>query len=118
MAESLAQCREFLRSAPDDLSVMNMAAWIEATCPDASLRKGTEAVRLAQRAVELSGGREPMLLDTLAAANAEIGRFADAIRVARQAAALAAADHQTALAAAIQARIALYEAGLPFREAR
>ena len=49
-----------------------------ATDPDPSVRNGSEAVRLAERAVQLTGAREPTLLDTLAAAYAEAGRFQEA----------------------------------------
>ena len=60
-------------------------AWLLATNPNASFRNGAEAVALAKRAVELSGGSEPMFLDTVAAAYAEAGRFPEALRTARQA---------------------------------
>ena len=71
------------------------SAWMLATNPNASVRNGAEAVELAQRAVELSGGREPAILDTLAAAYAEAGRFPEAVKTAQRAAALASARGDT-----------------------
>ena len=46
-----------------------------ATCPQASLRNGIEAVKLAERANQLAGGKNPAVLCTLAAAYAEAGNF-------------------------------------------
>jgi Flp pilus assembly protein TadD len=90
-------------------------AYMLATNPNASIRNGAEAVTLAKRAVELSGGREPAFLDTLAAAYAEAGQFTDAVRTARQAADLAAQQNKAALAESLRGKIPLYEAGTPFR---
>ena len=54
-------------------------AWLRATCPKASLRNAAEAVECAERANQLCGGRQPNVLDALAAAYAEAGRFPDAL---------------------------------------
>ena len=78
--KALARQRESLRSRPNDLALLNDAAWTLATNPNASLRNGAEAVELAQRAVKLSGGQDPAILATLAAAYAEAGRFSDAVQ--------------------------------------
>jgi len=55
-----------------------------ATAPDASLRNGTRAVELAERALKLAGGINPILYRTLAAAYAESARFDDAIATAER----------------------------------
>jgi Flp pilus assembly protein TadD len=72
------------------------------------------AVRLAESACALTDYANPQYLDTLAAAYAEAGRFADAGRVARQAIGLAGNDAETA--ATLRRRLALYEAERPYRE--
>ena len=82
--KALAERRESLRSRPDDVALLNETAWMLATNPNASIRNGAEAVELAQRAVQLSDGREPAILGTLAAAYAEAGRFSEAVQTARQ----------------------------------
>jgi tetratricopeptide (TPR) repeat protein len=52
-------------------------------------RDGAQAVALAERAVRLTGGRQPAVLDALAAAYAEAGRFSEAVDIAGQALQLA-----------------------------
>ena len=115
MLKALAERRESLRSRPDDIALLNDTAWVLATNPNASIRNGAEAVELAQRAVQLSDGREPAVLGTLAAAYAEAGRFAEAVKTAEQALALAASQNNAALAETLHARIKLYQAGSPYR---
>lgn len=65
---------------PADALALNNMAWLRATCPDAAVRDGKEAVKLAKRACELTGTREGMFLDTLAAAHAEAGDFVAAVK--------------------------------------
>ena len=95
---------------------MNQLAWALATCPEPSIRDGAKAVELAQRAVDLSDGREPAVLDTLAAAYAEAGRFPLAVETAERARKLAAAQNNTVLADKLGARIKLYQSDAPYRE--
>jgi tetratricopeptide (TPR) repeat protein len=116
--EALAEWREALRIRPSDVTLLNDTAWVLATCPDASVRNGAEAVELARQALRLSDGREPIILDTLAAAYAEAGRFPEAVQTARKALNLAAQLKQRELVESIRAKIPLYEAGTPFRETR
>ena len=115
MSKGLAARRESIRSRPDDVTLLNETAWVLATNPNASIRNAAQAVELAQRAVRLSGAPEAAVLDTLAAAYAEAGRFPDALQTARKAAELAARQNNHSLAESIKAKIPLYEAGTPFR---
>jgi Flp pilus assembly protein TadD len=71
-------------------------------------------VALAQQAVQLSGGKSPEILDTLAAAYAEAGRFPEAVETDRQALDLSIAQNNKPLAEAIQTRLKLYEANSPY----
>jgi protein O-mannosyl-transferase len=114
--KALAGRRELLRSRPDDVTLLNETAWTLATNPNASIRNGTEAVELAQWAARISDEREPAILGTLAAAQAEAGRFSQAVKTARKAAELAARQNNRPLAESINVEISLYEAGTPFRE--
>ena len=114
--KTLAKRREAMRLQPNDAALLNDTAWMLATNPNASVRNGTEAVELAERALKLSGGNEPAILGTLAAAYAEAGRFPEAAATARKALELARQQNKRALADALRARIALYEAGKPYHE--
>jgi len=113
-SEALMQWRAGLHIDPEDLPLLGQAAWVLATNPESSVRNGEEAVELATRAVKLSSGKDPAALDTLGAALAEAGRFAEAVDTARQALALAPEP----LADEVKARIALYEAKQAFRDAQ
>ena len=70
---------------------------------------------LAQRAVELSKGGDPAILDVLAAAYAESGNYAKASETDRRALELTAKQNQAGLSRTLQDRIALYDSGKPFR---
>jgi tetratricopeptide (TPR) repeat protein len=80
------------------------------------LRNGAEAIQLAERANQFTGGTRPDVLDALAEAYAEAGLFPEALQTARQALELAARQRNRALADAVRARLALYEAGQPYRQ--
>jgi tetratricopeptide (TPR) repeat protein len=116
VADALAQWREALRVRPDYLPALSEAAHVLAASAEASVRNGPEAVKLAERAVQLSGGRDAMYLDTLAAAYAEAGRFDDAVETARRGLEIATRQNQQPLREGLAARIRLYEAGKPYRD--
>jgi cytochrome c-type biogenesis protein CcmH/NrfG len=88
-------------------------AWMLATWPDASIRDGNKAVVLAEKANELSGGADPQVLRTLAAAYAETGRFPEAVSTAQKA--LELAQSNTALVSELQKEIGLYQNHSPCR---
>jgi tetratricopeptide (TPR) repeat protein len=108
--------QQALQIKPDQLYVLNNLAWLLATTADASLRDGAKAVALAKRADQLSGGGDPMILHTLAAACAETGSYELAAATARRGLELAVAQKNDALAATLQKEIKLYESGSPARD--
>jgi tetratricopeptide (TPR) repeat protein len=83
--DGLQRLREIAGNAPDSPRMLDELAWLLATYPDSKLRDGTEAVRLAERACDLTERRIPALLDTLAAAYAETGDFPRAVAAGEQA---------------------------------
>jgi len=91
-------------------------AWVLATGPEASVRNGAQAIELAQRANQLSGGQDPLILRTLAAAYAESGRFAEAITTAQQALRLAVSSPTPCKPACFDPSYKLYHAGSPLRD--
>jgi tetratricopeptide (TPR) repeat protein len=115
-AEAVAQFEKILELDPKHIASQNNLAWLLATCPDNSVRNGNKAVELAQQAVQLSRGRSPEVLDTLAAAYAEAGRFPEAIETARQASDLSTALNNKPLAEAIQTQLHFYETNSPYHE--
>ena len=75
-----------------------------------------KAIVLAGAALEYSGPRRSWVLDTLAAAHAELGQFASATNFANQAASWARSANDPALAAEISRRLELYRQRKPYRE--
>ncbi|MGO9108231.1 MAG: tetratricopeptide repeat protein [Thermoguttaceae bacterium] len=114
--EAMAEFREILRQDPKNQNALNSLAWIEATHADAAIRHGKDALELAQKAVGLQKNDVPELLDTLAAAYAEAGRFEEAVVTARKAKKAAQQRTDRALLDGIDARLKLYESGKPYRE--
>lgn len=80
-AAAHADYRAALRAAPRSVAVQIALAWLLATCPDDELRNGEAAVTLAERAAQTDNYADPLILNTLAAALAEAGEFAEAVRV-------------------------------------
>ena len=107
-----------LKAQPDWPESLNNLAWILAANPDASLRNGTEAVALAERACKLTGYKEGIFVGTLAAAYAEAGRFQDAVNLAEKAHSLALAAGQKEIAQKNQELLELYRAGRAYHEAQ
>jgi len=107
-----------LQISPDNLAALSNLAWLLATSADPSLRNGSEAVRLAERAESASSRSEthPTILRILAAAYAEAGQFAAAKETARNGLQAANMQGNTALADALQSDLALYDLGLPFHK--
>ncbi|REJ97421.1 MAG: hypothetical protein DWQ35_02365 [Planctomycetota bacterium] len=97
-------------------------AWLMATSPDDQMRNGEEAVRWAKRVVDVTARRQPGPLWTLAAAYAEVGRFEEAITVAKEAQTLIEnfnlpAAQKDEMLGRLDEQIEFYARGEPYREA-
>lgn len=115
--EAAAHYQRSLQSFQDVPAALNNLAWILATYPDPEVRNGAEAVNLAERACKLTDYKQPIVVGTLAAAYAEVGRFADAIATAEKARVLAEAEQADDLVAKNVKLLELYRAGKPYRDA-
>lgn len=115
-AAAIEHYRKSLLAQPDKIEALNNLAWLLATDPRPEIRNGAEAVRLGERACELTSQRAPVLLGTLAAAYAEAGRFADSVRTAEKARDLATAAGQKTVADRNTQLLELYRAGKPWHE--
>jgi len=70
---------------PGDAEAYNSLGWLLATCPDPSVRNGSEAVKLASKACELSHWQKWYCVGTLAAAYAASNNFEQADKYQQQA---------------------------------
>jgi tetratricopeptide (TPR) repeat protein len=113
--EAIAHVDKALQLQPSSLSHQNNLAWMLATAPEPSLRNGPRALALAMKANQATGGSNPNVIQTLAAAYAEAGQFADAVRTVLQA--LAMAEANTAQADELRRELKLYQTGRPFEAA-
>ena len=82
-----------------------------AACPRAEYRDGARAVELARRGCELTNWQDPNILDTLASAYAECGRFEEAVAWAIKSLELADADIKEAVCRHVE----LFRKGRPAR---
>ena len=112
---ALVHHRKVVDLQPRSISALNALAWLLATCPEASVRDGGEAVELAMRAAQFSGGTDPQTLDTLAAAYAETGEFERAIETSRRALTLVGRQNAE-LVEEIEARQRLYRSRKAYRD--
>ena len=114
IGNAIEQYKKTPEIAPRSVPALNNLAWILATYSEPAFRDGTKALELAQRANELSGRNNPIILRTLAAAHANVGQFSTAVEVGQLA--LSLTDRQSPLASALQRELAGYKASEPYRE--
>lgn len=103
-----------LETQPDYPNLLNSAAWLFATCPDAKYRDGNKAVEFAEKSNRAWEGKSSETLDILAAAYAEFGEFDKAVSVQKNAIELLK-PNLAEKKKQMQARLKLYEAKKPFR---
>lgn len=108
-AEAIDALRRGAESNPDDLELRLRLAWFLATAPDDRVRDGATAVSVCESIVASMQAPTAAVLDVLAASYAEIGRFDDAVQIARRALDLCGSDMR--LAERISARLTNYGAG-------
>ena len=114
VSNGLWHFQKAVRLAPDSPLALNGLAWFLATWPDATVRNGPEAVRLAEHACAVTGRRNPELLDTLAVAYAEAGRFPEAINATQEAIALARTAGDEAAVNQAENLLGFFQLGRPF----
>lgn len=115
--DALAYFRRLIHSYPDRGDLLNNVAWILATA-EWSPAPPAEAIEIAQRALALAPAPHPVLLDTLAVAQANAGNFAAASRTTRQALALIPDTEPHAnFRRNLLLRLQQYQKQKPYREA-
>lgn len=114
-AEGLKFYLNALQNGTSDPVVMNNVAWQMATNKDPKIRNGDLAVKWAEKAVEVTKGREATYFDTLAAAYAEKGRFPEALKTVEKGLEIAKATGDQAAMKDLLRGKQLYSRNLPHR---
>jgi tetratricopeptide (TPR) repeat protein len=99
---------------PADPTTLNDLAWMLATSKDSRVRDGRRAVAIAKRACTLSNWKNAFSIDTLAAASATAGNFADAVKYQQLAISLLDADDRKTQQAGMEQRLRQYSSGQAF----
>ncbi len=110
-AAAVADYQKALELAPAEAHVYNQLAWMLAACPQPEYRDGSRAVELARRGCELTSWQDANVLDTLASAYAECGRFDEAVTWAEKSLELANAEIKDVVSGHVQ----LFRDGRPAR---
>jgi len=108
--EAIAAWRQSLSFDPDSADAANNIAWVRATAAEADLRDGKEALELAQRALQI-GGENAVVLRTLAAAQAENGKFAEAIATCGRGQELSERNGDSAMTESLRACMESFQRG-------
>ena len=112
--KAIADYSEAIRLDPKLVNAWNNRAWEEATAQEDRTRNGKKALADANKALELAGSEDdPTILTTLAAANAEAGDFANAVKWHARAVELASSAAQKS---DWQARLELYRNRQAYRD--
>ncbi len=116
-AEAAAAFRRAIDIEPNSPTSLQFLSWLRSTSPDASLRNGREALDLAQRLMRLLPPNSADGHRIIAAAHAELGDFAEAVKEVAEAERLArAAGADGEPLAALQKQRAAYEQGKAWHE--
>lgn len=112
IADAIGRFKRAVQLNNDWPAALTDLAWLLAVANDDSLREPLVSVRLAERAVALTGREDPRSLDVLGAAYASAGEFDRAVAAADAALALAPSN-----TAPIAGRRDLYRLQRPYRMA-
>lgn len=113
--DAVTLLRLLRRRDPADDDVASLLVWVLATAPDSAVRDGPEAVTLAEEVMARTSAPTADLLDNVAAAYAEVGRFDEAVAHAERAQALAEVEGNAEFAAEVAVRIGSYQDGTAHR---
>ena len=112
--KACADLNEAIRIDPKDFGSCCELAWLLATCPDEKYRDGKRAIELATSACEVAGWKNPYGVCALAAAYAENGDFANAVKWQEEFQRLGSEEVKKKWGFLLD----LYKSGKPFRGGR
>jgi tetratricopeptide (TPR) repeat protein len=112
-AAAVSDAEQALELDPANPYALHTLAWLLATCPDDKIRDGPRALKLGQRLAAL--GDTPWHRTPLAAALAETGDFAEALRLQRELLAeIEAKGTDPGVERAAREMLRLFEQGKPY----
>jgi tetratricopeptide (TPR) repeat protein len=115
--EARQSFEEAVQANPRSSDAHNYLAWLLATFWDEAVRDGRKAIAEAKQACELTEWKNPLYLDTLAAAYAEAEQFAEAVEWQKKA--VAAPDRfDKEEFERVKECLKLYELGKPYHQPR
>jgi tetratricopeptide (TPR) repeat protein len=114
--EAVKNFNRALQIEPDNFQMLIYVARVLAADENAPARNGAQALAYASNAARIAGAAQPVVLDTLAMALAECGRFSEATQTQQQAVTMICASGQSEDAAIMQQRLELYQKQQPWRE--
>jgi tetratricopeptide (TPR) repeat protein len=114
-SEAIDQFRQAVQIDPNNYQILTHIAQVLAATDNPAIRDGKTALLFAQKANELTGGVQPLILDVLGMAYAATGNFDEAVKSARQALETAQAAKLPEVDA-LARRLALYQAHQPWTE--
>jgi protein O-mannosyl-transferase len=114
--EAIVQLRAAVQLQSDWTEALGNLAWILATYSGSTPEDAAQALVYAQKAIARQPIPDAAAFDTLAAAYALAGRFAEAIKSAEEALLLAQAAGDKSRAAEIERRRRLYQSGQRYQE--
>lgn len=114
-AKAMEHFRKVIELRPNSFQAVLELGWRLAALPDAKLRDGEEAVRLAKELGITRQPNSPQMWDLIGAGYAEQRRFDEAIEAAGKAINFAVEMGDQELALNIQYRLMLYQQGQVFR---
>lgn len=113
-AQAITQFETALLRDPNDVQTLTYLARVLASDQNPQVRNGSRAITFAEKANQLSDGKQPFVLGSLAMAYAEVGRFADARQSASNA--LRLAPPRTELFSNLESELRAYDSNSPYRQ--
>ncbi|MGB7769364.1 MAG: tetratricopeptide repeat protein [Verrucomicrobiia bacterium] len=114
--EAISHFQQALQMDPGNLQILAFWAQVLASDENPTARDGRTAFLLASEANALTGGVQPAMLDLVAMACAEVGRFDDAVKAEQEALDVAKTRRMTNDEAVIRQRLQLYQKHQPLRQ--
>jgi tetratricopeptide (TPR) repeat protein len=112
--KAISDITKAIEIAPMSVRANTGLAWIMATCPDKKYRNGMRAVELAEKALRIN--EVDYVLNTLAAAYAEAGRFQEAVESQEKAIEKLKESGNLKDMLKYEKRLQSYKAGKPWRD--